>query len=459
MKHLSIEHLINKLGRGIENCQSPEMSKMINDTIKFNEALRQENCDVVDTMLSEGYIPKPDAIKIVCKNGNLTLLQTLLSLKECDIDVQGGLDTAIMYKQTHLLDHLFVAGADVNISSEFEITLLHNVKDGKTCKWLLDMGVQQTPNRFGETPLDKACRCGYQDVVKVLLTQISGVRSISGSSRETPLSLACNDDRKIEIVVLLLSHDQAVQSLLMKNSFDHTPLYIACIYGAVNIVNVLLFYEQGAQSILIADKLGKTPLHQACINGNVDLVRILLSYKQGLENIPVSDKDGYTPLHTACLHGHKEVVELLLMYEPGVQSIFTQDKFGYTPLHVACYEGKTAVVKLLLSHRQGVQSIPVKDSQGYTALHTACYRGYAHIAKLLLSYEQGVQSILIKSFYENTCLHSACRKGSEEIVRLLLSYEQGLQCVSMKTFHKHTPMSEAEPYPAILALLQNVIVN
>lgn len=41
---------------------------------KFEKALKQGAYDVVDDMLDQGYIPKPNSISIPCKEGNVDLL-------------------------------------------------------------------------------------------------------------------------------------------------------------------------------------------------------------------------------------------------------------------------------------------------------------------------------------------------------------------------------------------------
>lgn len=200
----------------------------MNNNFTFSQALINEDCDVVDTMLGQGYIPEPDSIKLVCANGNLTLLQTLLCPEKYDMDVQAGLFTAIQNKQTHLLNHLFLAGANVNLPDEDGNTLLHYVKDEETCKWLLDMGAQQTLNKNGVTALLTACQSGYIDIVK-----------------------------------LLLSQDQGIQNITHENEYGNTPLLWACVLRRVEIVKLLLSYEQVVQTIKQPNKLGRTPLDKA----------------------------------------------------------------------------------------------------------------------------------------------------------------------------------------------------
>ena len=45
---------------------------------EFNLALQQGQCDVIDTMLAQGYIPDPESIKVPCANGDVDMLIRLL---------------------------------------------------------------------------------------------------------------------------------------------------------------------------------------------------------------------------------------------------------------------------------------------------------------------------------------------------------------------------------------------
>jgi ankyrin repeat protein len=188
------------------------------------------------------------------------------------MDVQGGFNTALFYKQTHLLNYLYLAGADVNLPDAKGRTPLYRANDAETCKWLLDMGAQQVAS-----PLYMACFRGDGDVVK-----------------------------------LLLSSEQGIRFLTQRDRWGHTPLYKACLYRRVGIVKLLLSYEQGVQTIAQPNGWGNTPLHIACHNHDIDTVKLLLSHKQGVKTINQPDKFRITPLDDA--KPYPEILALLQSY-------------------------------------------------------------------------------------------------------------------------------------------------
>lgn len=271
------------------------MDPIVADKAKFEQVLKDQACDVVDAMLAEGYVPDPKCIKVVCTNGNLTLLHTLLKY---DMDVQAGFLVAVICGRMELLNHLYVAGADVNLPNENGSTALHLVSEPEICTWLLDMGAQQTTNQRGNTPLLNACYNEYCDIVKILLASEQGIQSIScpGEEGVFPLHWATY---KSDLFDILLEHEQGVQTILQKDDQGRTPLFWLCEDGNYPLTRRLLSYEQGVQSILIPDNSGQTPLFAACLKGNIDTVKLLLSYEQGVQSILIPDNDGQTPMDNA----------------------------------------------------------------------------------------------------------------------------------------------------------------
>lgn len=275
------------------------MDLIVADKAKFERALEDQACDVVDAMLAEGYIPDPECIKIVCTNGNITLLHTLLRY---DMDVQGGFLVAVICGRMELLNHLYVAGADVNLPNENGSTALHLVSESEICTWLLDMGAQQTTNQRGNTPLLNACYNEYCDIVKILLSHESAsgaeIRSIScpGEEGVLPLHWATYNS---DLFNMLLEHEQGVQTILQKDDQGRTPLFWLCENGNCPLTCQLLSHEQGVQSILIQDNNGQTPLFVACLRGNISTVKLLLSYEQGVQSILIPNNDGQTPMDNA----------------------------------------------------------------------------------------------------------------------------------------------------------------
>lgn len=283
--------------------------EIISDDQKFTRALKKQACDVVDAMLAKGYIPDPDSIYSVCENGNIYLLTKLL---QYPMDVQLGMVTAVQNKHLHLLDHLYLAGANVNLPDEDGNTLLHWTRT-KICPWLLDMGARQVPNNRGQTPLHWACECKNNTLAKMLLSREDGIQSLChlSSDNSSPLHWACRDSAST--VELLLTYDQVVQSLSQVDDQGYTPLNWACYNGSLEIVQLLLMHEQGVQTISIANNKGNTPLHHVCMDHDITTVKLLLSHQQGVRCIDKCNNKGLTPLQIVC-ESNVELSNLLLSY-------------------------------------------------------------------------------------------------------------------------------------------------
>lgn len=289
------------------------------DNIKFQQALDEGRCDIVDSMIEAGYIPETHIIVDVCREGNLDLLNTLLryfdnvgkemaelvKLQESQQQIeseeseeleesedlcnefrstlkqslQDGFIAAVEHGHVQLLDHLYLLGVDINLPSALRNTALHRTADLHTCKWLLDMGGRQTTNHNGQTPVHVAC-----------------------SSRSN------------EVLKLLLQYPEGRESLTKYNNSGNTPMLIACDYMRSVTVEAILQYPEGRQSLTLCDKNGNTPLIVACRYGMLDMVQAILQYPEGRQTINKPNHQGKTPLNLARPYGDNETIKLLLQY-------------------------------------------------------------------------------------------------------------------------------------------------
>lgn len=177
------------------------------DDSQFKSALMTGSCDVIDSMLSKGYIPDRSSILEPCRYGDIDMVTRLLSCG-ADMDVQGGFTQAVIYGHMHLLNNLYLAGANVNHVEYIpqyggSYSLLYSVDDPEICQWLLDMGAVQTPNELGQTPLLIACIRQRRDVAKVLIR--NGAQQIPDEDGNTALSV-CMEQNDTEMIKLLSSH-------------------------------------------------------------------------------------------------------------------------------------------------------------------------------------------------------------------------------------------------------------
>lgn len=301
-----------------DNMSSIREQRIIMDNYnKFTEAMYRGNCEVIDTMLSQGYVPNTNSIATPCKNGNVDVLTRLLKYP---MDVNDGFLIALNNKQSHLLDQLIHAGADIYYQDDEGNNALHNVRDIDTCKWLMNMGIKQIPNKNGRTPLLEACCRGNRKLACLLLSYPGGTESID----------QCDDEGQF-------------------------PLYSACISGSLKLVDTLLSYPQGVKTIGYG-RLGATPLSVACINSNDHIVQRLLNYPQGVESINKPDEAGCVPLYYPCYTGCKDTVEMMLTHPLTKETVNTPDMYGDSPFIIARKRGHKDIVELLTPYTSKINS-------------------------------------------------------------------------------------------------------
>lgn len=460
----------------------------------FTNAVINGGCDVVDAMLENGYKPSLFCLETACKHGHLDIVTRLLNYFTTNSDfrekgfLNRAFQTAVINQHAHLLDHLYLAGANVNYANTFDgVTLLHYAKSAETVTWLLDMGAQhvhcnqectplsqacnrgdyrlvdiflsrgikQTPDERGNTPLHHAVLKNYTKIVKLLLSYDRNP-NVFNKRLMTPLHYACEIEN-IELVQLLLDHGaihapnikgkypiyyscrlgnhRLVELLIQYNSSNSvgipSPLSCACKYGSTECVRVLL--EHGA--VQDTRPGAYTYLHQACAFGYPDIVSLLLEY--GGQQVP--DENGNTPLLVTMKWNGifkpktLEIANILLSYG----ALQTPNNKGITPLHMACKADKNLdVLQLLLSCDFYQENLQFQDSKGNTPLHAVCENGDVEKLELLLEY--GFEQLPNNN--GDTPLHIACEELHNDQINILLDYEAIDDCANNQ---KRTPFDMA----------------
>lgn len=386
--------------------------------MQFSQAVRLGSCDIVDSMLELGYTPQPKDIHIACHTGNVDMLTRFLKY---DLHLRKCLFIVIENGHSHLLDHLYAAGVDINSGNRNKNTALHHVRDEICCKWLLDMGARQLPNREGHSPLHQACKRRNSKVVKLLLD--NDISTINNNDRYegTPLHCACRCRHgNPEIVELLLNY--GAQQLPEYNK--NTPLMLACINNNYDIVNLLLTH--GAQQV--ANDRSWTPLHYTCKYEYHHITQLLLQHGA----VQTGDNNGIFPIHIAaskCL----ENVQLLVQYSSSSSNsssdcnsssssnsnlnfgcVNVVDNRGDTPLHYACRENKLYIVDFLLKNG----AVQKANYAGDIPLDISFAEYKIKQAELLLKNDSG--SVNRVDEYGNTLLHKYYNRI--DVVKLLLHY-------------------------------------
>jgi len=262
-------------------------------------------------------------------------------------------------------------------------------------KLLLQDGVNvDVRDRYGYTPLHKACMRGNKELVSLLLDKGADIQAICYEDGEypgsTPLFLATMCSPFSDVIEMLLSRG-AKTDVLTKDG--GTMLHAAASGGNMNTVKLFLEEKkmdiharryEGATVLLDAvqhsgnktlieyliskgadinavDNQGANVMHKAFLGGKIDLFDFLL-----LKGVKMKVPTSPPPLHFAAMGGHKESVEWLIGKKVDINE---KAKDGTTALMHACKEsGNVEILKLLESKGADLN---VADSNGMTALHFA----------------------------------------------------------------------------------------
>lgn len=203
------------------------------------------------------------------------------------------------------LNDLLARGADPNIKTRWDRTLLHlaaDLDDSKLIKRLLDKSLPiNGRDDTGHTPLHNAA---FHDSAKAAFCLIKAGADVN-AARE----------------------------------FDVTPLH-DCAAGNARIVDQLI--KSGA-NVNARNKALETPLHYAASYAlKTDTLDLLI--KAGAD-IEARNEDGRTPLFVALEERNIRVAQFLI--NSGAQYDITDAK-GWTPLHLAAKYGKTELCRQMI---------------------------------------------------------------------------------------------------------------
>ena len=273
------------------------------------------------------------------------------------------------------------------------------------------------PN-YRQTPLMYACRRGQSATVAKLLEYGADVNQYS--QRDSVALFEAIDNGNIEVVKLLLSHQELDVNAIHPRRYNRTALMLAAVSGKIEVVNALL--DRPGREVDRKEKNmeGNTALSLATIAGHSDIVASLLEH----EDI---DIDSQTSLGSTALMfavtakgGRKETVDKLLiatlLLDKGADTSIKDREGGGTAILRAVDAGTKAMVKLLLDYNANVD------------IHDDLNRGLLHSAALNTDGDEGIVQLLLEQGLDvnaqdqngKTPLHDAGRVGNHKIAKLLL---------------------------------------
>lgn len=371
------------------------------------------------------------ALMLASREGHDKIVELLLR-HGADTEIftpDSGTALVIACSQDHteiaskLLDH----GADINARSGPRPPLHTAAIENRPIRvtWLLIHGADiNIRDRFGDSALVTAAKCGHKDVVKLLIRKNAsiGMKEMLaacklGVDRETLELLLANgpevnaedEDGWTVLRTAVASRNYFLVEFLLENGADinlrnregisplmsavvdgddvmeHvlrekgasdsiTDLLGACILGSSQTVKQ--FLDQGADSNARTQTLEATYLHYAAQAGNCDVAALLIEFGAMLD---ATDKYGDTAIIKAAQRGKSGMITLLLQ-KGAIVNI--QNKRGLTALMEAARSPNYVAVNTLV--RSGADA-SIRDASGMTALDWARLAKHRGIEQLLMT--------------------------------------------------------------------------
>ncbi|CAL9728063.1 phosphate system positive regulatory protein Pho81p [Monosporozyma unispora] len=200
------------------------------------------------------------------------------------------------------------------------------------------------------TPLHFAAELGKLTCVQLLLS-VPGIDSTIDSiddDYDSPLVLAIKNNH-INIVKELLKHQVVLKSLICTDTFQFSPLLVACKYNNLESTQIILdiFKSNNININTVVNTEGLGPLHVTSrLNEDVTaLIKLLIDY--GLDPNGIDDFNKFSPIFYAIKACNVQSVKTLL--ENGADITIT-DEYGRTPMFYVLWDSNVEVLNEVLPY-------------------------------------------------------------------------------------------------------------
>ena len=356
----------------------PSIQNFNGDTILLPSVV--VNTSILTIMNKAGKTPVDIALRKKCFDV-VKLVRLFLNSEGLDDTVKNEIGCSALFSAcridhvdivSKLLLHKNVSVSVVNEQGKSPLQVCCEKASWKTALYLTYHGCEPVEEQ-STMLLHAFCRIGDVDAVKHILsvTQANPNSKDRSYTEDTPLHTACRYGY-LEIVKCLLSQKNI--NVISRNKVDDTPLHVV---SNTDILRALLCSNE--VDITCRNKYGNTPLHSACMSNHYEVVKYLVN----ICNVDATskNKDGNTPLHLA---RDEDVVKLLLSL-PTVDPMCFNNA-GDTPLLKACRNGLYNVIyELLYSGRMSEKCV----AEAFSKLEKICVQSnYTNISSLFTAYNE-----------------------------------------------------------------------
>ncbi|XP_057661221.1 uncharacterized protein LOC130896874 [Diorhabda carinulata] len=279
----------------------------------------------------------------------------------------------------------------------------------------------------------------YNDM-SLLLLQNEGTIVVNDDVGNTLLHLVSEtNDTKVGDLLIRCGHD-----INLRNSFEITPLYFACMNNSRDMCRLLL-QKDHVDFHCPPGYDNESLLHWAVLQH--DLKRVDLLLKKG-HDVNVRNFKDETPLQIAFKHKFKSIIKRLLQQDE-IDFASTLDEEGNTLLHFAVEDNDIDTTDILL--KKGLES-DIRNLDNDTPIHIAFKLKLEEILQRLLFATPDFNVDDITDNKGNTLLHFAVDKNNLELVNFLIREKHLIKVLNV---HAETPVHLAlnKRYIDILKIL------